>query len=115
MISIKWYKFLLFLLITNLVSVTLCIIYTNCVLLKRERDKHLEFLKEDGQIFVGVVLPESILSGNVYEDHSHAKAFLAKTEDNLWKYIRTENKPFGYQYKVFIFEALPINERLALK
>ncbi|MDO8739979.1 MAG: hypothetical protein Q7J54_00200 [Candidatus Woesearchaeota archaeon] len=116
----KWRKsvFILILIVTNVILILIAKLnlqpfeYVNYIILKGEKSKYLEFLKEDGQVFVGVIMPNNILSGDTKEDHKHAKAFLTDDEDNLWQYVRTENEPLGYKYKIFVFEALPINERL---
>ncbi len=113
----RWHKFILMLVFTNIlsivISISFCLLYINLVIFKKEKNKYLEFLKQDGQIFTGVVIPNNILSGDNIKDCVHAKSFLTNEGGDLWRYIRTEDNPFGYQYQVFIFEALPTSDRLA--
>ena len=116
----KWPKsVIVFVLITtNAVSISIAKLnllpfeYVNYIIFRGEKSKYLEFLKEDGQVFGAIIMPNNILSDNTEENHKHAKAFLTNDEYNLWQYVRTENEPLGYKYKIFVFEALPVNERL---
>ncbi len=111
----KWNKSQIFILVfTNIISVLLCLAHVNYVM-EKEKNKYFKFLKEDGQIFAGIVLPNNFLADSEGENLNCAKAFLTDKESNLWKYVTKFNNPFGYKYQVFAFEALPSDERLVVK
>ncbi len=96
-------------------GILLGLAYVKMVVLKKEKNKYLEFMKKDGQIFVGVVMPNDILVEDESQNRARAEAFLNQSEANLYVYMQTLDYPFGYNGRVYVFEALPVDQRLAIQ
>lgn len=112
----KWQVFKIAIIVTilNTILTSIAVSVAYLVFFKEKKDRYLQFLKEDGKIYTGVLVSNDLLTGIEKEDIKRARVFLTDKEDNLWKFIRTEDDPLGYQYRLFIFQALPLDERLPL-
>lgn len=116
---ISW-KFLVVLMVTNSLSVFLTWMYAgyakttmeaaNFAAVEKSKEKYLEFLQKDGQIYGGVGIPQKNLTGYELYDRDLAQAFLADIaeHDGGWKFEKTE-KVMGYN--VFVFKAVPAATR----
>ena len=112
----RWLIFILIFFISNFLTfkstlyIKQILDYRDLINLKQNPDKYLEFLKEDGQVYAGVAIPDKSITGNDKEDCECAKTFLAEKSNGKWLYIGKEKK-FGYT--AFIFQ--PVVDNIASK
>lgn len=75
---------------------------------KNKKDECIDLIKSGREIYIGVALPKTVLSGNYQEDDNVVKSFFTdKVDSAFWVDFRRED---FLTHRVFVFRTLEFRE-----